>query len=329
MLIYLALYVFGIVLLLSTRTHFEQFGFLDKLKLTLGPKRQHLLPPSRAEHPLTEAEIEAQWDDPAGRPITDESLWNEHAILHRIRRLHLAFGVLVITGLVALGVGAIALRWPVYIGSGLVVLLLVATTYAPRSVIVQVLTAWMPIISLTLFAVSYWMLANDFAGTWESYHYGTYVASLALGVGAAGALLAGPVAMGSFVIGALFGASIGTGLGFFVENLTGVNQLTEKGAGWVAVAMLFLVLTIIITALALSLSGDPLPEDGWAMALLRRVTTKARWIMIVAAGYGVVFALVALYFSASGTTGAARVDSKYRSEEVPPTQLRSSVSPLS
>ena len=305
-LIYLALYVFGIVLLLSTRTHFEQFGFLAKLKLTLGPKRRHLLPPPRPEHPLTEAEIEAQWDDPAGRPITDESLWNEHAILHRIRRLHLAFGVLAITGLVALGVGAIALRWPVYIGSGLVVLLLVATTYAPRSVIVQVLTAWMPIISLTLFAVSYWVLANDFTGTWESYHYGTYVASLALGVGAAGALLAGPVAMGSFVIGALFGASIGTGLGFFVENLTGVNQLTEKGAGWVAVAMLFLVLTIIITALALSLSGDPLPEDGWAMALLRRVTTKARWIMIVAAGYGVVFALVALYFSCFRDNGCGQ-----------------------
>ncbi len=308
-LIYLVLFVFGIVLLLSTRTHFERFGFVDKLRLTMGPRRRHLLPPPRPNHPLTEAEIQRQWDDPAGSPITDESLWNEHAILHRIRRLHLSFGVLVITGLVALGVKATTLRWPVYIGSALVVLLMIGTTYFPKSTLVQMLTAWMPIISLAIFAVSYWVLANDFTGTWNGYHYGTYVTGLALGVGAAGALLAGPVAMGSFVIGALFGASIGTGLGFFVESLTGVNQLTEKGAGWVAVAMLFLVLTIIITALVLSLSGDRLPEDGWAMALLRRVTTKARWIMIVAAAYGVVFALVALYFSCfRNKCGEGRLD---------------------
>ncbi len=299
---FLLLFVIGLGMRLSTQTHFDKDNFTGgtRLRLTLSPKRVHLLPPIFWRGTDPPPPPPEQWDDPVGSPITADPLWIQHAILHRIRRIHLALGVLVITRLIAIGMEATWLGWATVIGAAGLVLLMCATTIIPRSRTVQILTAWAPLVSLAIFAAGYWLLAtgNPPTDLWTGYHQATFEITLVLGAGGLAALLSGWVGMGAFVIGTLFGASLGTGFGFLAEQLVGEHEptLTQRGAGWVAVAMFMLVIVIAITILVLSLVGaDRLPEEGKAMAMLRSITARARWVFRVAAGYGILFGAVTIW----------------------------------
>ncbi|MDP9495118.1 MAG: hypothetical protein M3P87_07750, partial [Actinomycetota bacterium] len=301
-LVFLLLFVIGLGMRLSTQTHFDKDNFTGATRflLTLSPKRVHLLPPIYWQGTDPPPPPPEQWDDPVGSPITADPLWIQHSILHRIRRIHLALGVLVITRLIAIGMEATWLAWATLIGAAGLALLMGATTIIPRSRAVQMLTAWAPAISLAMFAVAYGLLAagNPPTDLWTGYHQATFDITLLLGAGGLAALLSGWVGMGAFVIGTLFGASLSTGLGFLAEQLVGEHKptLTERGAGWVAVAMFMLVIVIGITILLLSLVGaDRLPEEGKLMAMLRNITARARWVFRVAAGYGIVFGAVTIW----------------------------------
>jgi hypothetical protein len=292
--IYLLVYVIGIVVWLSTQSHFQGFGWGRRLALTIVPARRFLLPPKFWAKPSL-AEAEGQWDDPAGSPITAPTLWVEHAILHRIRRLHLAVGVLVITALIAVGIQIDWLLWSTVGAGAVTALLVILTTTNPRSVVVQVLTAWAPPASLLSFGLALWQLiaSGAPAGPWPGYHETVFVIALMLGLASLSALFSGWVGLGAIVIAILFGASLGAGVSYIANTYIGDDQLTENGAGWVSVAMLFLIITIAVTALILSFRGDALPLDGKAMALLRRVTSSGRVLFVVAAVYGLVSGLIA------------------------------------
>ena len=298
---YPASFVGGIVMWLSTQSHFHGFGWGQRTRLTLWPKRRYLLPPlywDRADL----ADTRGQWDDPAGSRMTSPDLWAEHAIAHRIRRLHLAAGVGVVTAYVAVGIEVSWLRWLAIGIAAWVIAFTILTTSHPRSSLVQGATAWAPLLSLIGFALAYWHLATSATppSPWPGLHVTTFVVALTLGAAGLSAILAGLVSLGAIVIGTLYGASLGVGLGLIGERYAGVNQLTANGAGWVAVAMLFLLLALSLTALCLSFSGGPLPPDGKVMALLRRVTARGALLLRVAAIYGLVAGAVAFAAGCSG-----------------------------
>jgi hypothetical protein len=285
---YLLFFVVGIVVRLSTQSHFWRFGWRTRFRLALWPLRRYLLPPLFWTDPGV-ADSEGQWEDPAGSRIDDGVLWREHAILHRIRRLHLAAGVLVITALIAVGLDLLWLRWVVIVFAALVLVTMVLTTTFPRALITQFLTAWAPLVSLAGFGLAYWQLivSETVLDPWPGYHETTFAIALVLGVTGLTALLGGWVSLGAVVIGTLFGASLGAGAAYVANSYAGDDQLTENGAGWVVVAMLFLVLVIAMTALVLSFrDGGGLPGEGKVLALLRRITSRSRIIFVVAAVYG-------------------------------------------
>jgi hypothetical protein len=185
------------------------------------------------------------------------------------------------------------------------VVLMVITTTHPRSVAVQLATVWAPLASLACFALAYWQLAvsGPVADPWPGYHVATFVVALALGLAGVATVVAGWLSLGAVVIGTLFGASLGTGAAYIANGYAEVDQLTENGAGWVAVAMLFLVVTIAVTALVLSFLGDsPLPDQAKVMALLRRVTARARMIFMVSAWFGLVAGGIAFALGCVGTS---------------------------
>ena len=67
--------------------------------------------------------------------------------------------------------------------------------------------------------------------------------------------------------------SIGVGVGMILEKLVRLDVITEFGAGWVAVAMFYLVLFALGAAAVLALRGDPLPDDGrlqWSNSVTNR-----------------------------------------------------------
>ncbi len=302
--VYFLVYVVGIVMWLSTQSHFQGFGWERRLKLTVWPTRRHLLPPKFWTDPEV-AEAGEQWDDPAGDPITSRTLWDEHAILHRIRRLHLGVGVLVMSALIAVGLDLAWMRWLVAGLSTVLILLMILTTTNPRLVVVQFATAWAPLVSVACFGVAYWQLivSEPVTSPWPGYHVTTFVVALALGLAGAAATVSGWLSLGAIVIGTLFGASLGTGAAYIANSYAELDQLTENGAGWVAVAMLFLVLTIAITALILSFLGDiELPRGGKVMALLRRVTLRARTIFVVSGIFGLVAGGIAFAIGCVGTS---------------------------
>ena len=319
-LLYLGVFVVGIVMWLSTQTHFgEGFSWATRLKLTFSPTLKHLLPPRYWKDELDLKH--SQWEDPVGVSITNDAMWGEHAILHRIRRIHLALGVLAITYLVAFGLDSDWLVWATVIAAAVLFVTMWATTFHPTSAVFLRLTAWAPIASLSIFVIGYLMLAVGEVptGAWPGYHLAVFYVTLLLGVGGLAALAAGWVALGAFVIGTLFGSSLGTGLGFIAEEMVGEHEpnLTASGAGWTAVAMFLLVVAIAFTAVILGLRGGiDLPKEGRATAILRRVTLKAHWVFWVAAAYGLVFGAVALRYGCRDGCSNANLDLPIRGGKV-------------
>lgn len=70
----------------STRSHFKRISFREREALIWNPRTETMLPPSDGPPP------DRQWEDPAGTEITDDVIWGPHSILHRLRRIHFAFG---------------------------------------------------------------------------------------------------------------------------------------------------------------------------------------------------------------------------------------------
>ena len=282
-----------VVMWLSTQTHFEEnFPWPKRLRLTLSPKPTDLLPPKFWESPRVAEEL-GQWKDPAGSPITAPELWAEHAILHRIRSIHFALGLAVIGVLVGARGDLPALMWVAVGLAGVFVLLMAATTVAPENRAVQALTGIAPIVTfvLALAGISIVGFGTGPLASEPTVHEITFYIAMVLGVFSALTLVGGWVTAGAMIIAILFGSSLGTGLGLIVEGLAGTEALTDlthSGAAWSAVGMLFLVLTIAITAVLLSLLGPKPPRQGKAMAALRNTTVFAPWIFRVAAIFGII-----------------------------------------
>lgn len=303
------LFVWGLVMRLSTQSHFTRFGPGERIRLVLSPRPRHLLPRMLWSDP-DPAVVAGQWDDPAGARIADEVTWSQHAIVHRLRRIHLAAGCGAVVALFASLTETRWLRLGALVLAATVITLTVATGWFARSQVVIRVTAALPLISIAM-VVAGWValvMERPEIRLGPEIHQTTFVVSLALAALTFAATTAGLAPMGAIVVGALFGASLGVGISLLAENAVGLDRITRYGAGWVAVAMFYLVLFMLGIAAVLALRRvdrdderpDGLPEDGRALALARRVTMRSSHLLVATALFGIAVGVVAFVFGCLG-----------------------------
>jgi hypothetical protein len=289
---------------LSTQSSFKP--------LTPAERVRHLFVPTfRAMNPLLK---EPEWDDPAGFEdgLVGTRLWSVHSIVHRLRRLHLTFGMAILSVVVAratdneaLGVSAIGL-------AGLMMIVLGLTTDASAANrVVLGATAIAPLAGLVVLG---WALLTLAPGeiAFNSLNTSddlTYEIALVLGVAAglgllgevlSGGLRRGWVPMGLLAVAGLIGATLGLTGSMLVETyLTEASTTTETfdaGAAFVTVAMLGLVVTIA-SAFAVATF---LPLEGAEGSRIRRAVLRARTLLGVAGIYGAAVGVVAAIWSCGG-----------------------------
>ena len=296
----------------SAQSHFQKLNSSQQLDLVLNTDPNKMLPEG-------EGDEEAQWDDPVGATLADPITWQRHAIVHRLRRLHLAGGILVVAMTAARGSGRVLFEWSI---AGLffaVVVVLVATTFAPKATWVRVATAWAPAISI---AITGWslvvFLVSDLPapGPWPGVHVTTFQIALLMFAAGAFVLFSGLAPLGAFAIGAQLGGALGIAAAVAFEFAIGVNEVRGQGAAWTAVAMLFLIVILILLAGRLARPWDgsglgPFPDDRdegkgrRLMTMLRRVTVDARAVFKVAAVFAIVAGGVAVYFGCIGKSSCS------------------------
>jgi hypothetical protein len=290
------LFIWGLVMRLSTQSHYTRIEPGERLRLNLSPKVRHLLPRMYWRNPRA-AVIGGQWEDPSGADVTERVVWSQHAILHRLRRLHLAGGCAAVVALFAGVTDSQGLRSLAAVLAVLTVGLLVATTYVPTHRWVRVATAWGPTVSITAVGVAWLVLATGPIPdeSLSGVHSTTFAVALGLGAAGLAASTAGLVSLGVVVVGSLFGASLGVGAGLLGELVTGTSELTRNGAGWVAVAMLILVLVAVGSAAAFAWRGGELPDFSPMLGLASRVTSHGRELLSILAVFGLVAGALAFY----------------------------------
>lgn len=299
-----AILFYWLVAYVSTRSHFsEQRRRTGVTALIFEPSGKSMVTASRIPEGFSPDE------DPAGARVGDPRLWGVHAMLHRLRRLHLGMGLFTLAVVVMVMTGWVS-RF-----AGLVCLLIVAlvaaaiTTHLPQSRWTWRVTSWVPLAALTVFAASIVsLLVTDPEEWWlGSVHSFTFGIAAVLGFFVALSLFAGPLSVGALVLATFFGAVLGTSVGLIIDRVVlDTNVLISQGVGWVSVAMLALLVWLALAAVVASRIGrrkpeqgatEPLPECATIMGLIRRIVIEGR-ILFHAAG---LFGLVSLIY------GLARV----------------------
>lgn len=272
--------VFGaLVLRLSAQSHFEPMTYRRRFSLLFSPNPDAMTPKDRP----------TDWGDPAASRVGDAVVWDLHSIVHRLRRIHFATGVLVASLTLARMVGNDWLINLALLGLLLAVLVTVLTTYRPQRRLGLLITAWMPLAAELLAGLAVVrLLVADTEVDLVAIHRTSFEVAISLGFAGALCVIAGLPTVGALTFGTLFGGALGVGAGFIAEDLLRVDgTLISQGGAWVAPAALIFVLTVAITALALSFRGPP----DWATGassntLLTRITKDSRALLAFAAVFG-------------------------------------------
>jgi hypothetical protein len=291
----------------SAQSHFPPgLSFDRQIELILDPDPSTMLPDGVTD--------DAQWEDPAGATLADPVLWWPHAILHRLRRLHFAAGILVIAMTAARASGREITEWILIGLFAILVGLTVATTFAPTAKWVRYGTAWSPGISI---AASGWSLVMLWFSTlpasnhWTGVHETTFHLALVMFAASFFILFAGLASLGAFAIGAQLAGGFGLAIAFVVEQTIGVNEVTFQGAAWTSVAMLFLTVLLVFAASVLARpwnGSDLIPGNGpdglgrsrRLMTGLRRITVDARQVFRLAAIFAIAVGLGATILGCVG-----------------------------
>ncbi len=298
--------------LLSTQSTFAT--------LTLSQRLRYLFVPGvGAMNPTLKT---PDWTDPAaGAQLVGVSMWGVHSIVHRLRRLHLAFGMTVLAVVSALAVSNVVLA---NIGVGLagVVMVALAFTSGPQADnrVVLWITTMVPVVAAGLLIWSVTSLAtNDVVSTNLSVADDltfdlALVLGIAAGLGLIGELLmsrlrGGLVPMGLLAVAALVGGTYGLTGAMLVEvylSSTPTTALTfDGGAGFVTLAMLGLALVVGITFVAAMFIPDPDATES----KVRRGVLRSRLILAVAGIYGGMVGVLAAYLACVGDSpGCTQAD---------------------
>lgn len=294
--------------LLSTQSTFKELSLARRLRFLLAPTVASMHPDERA--PL-------DWTDPVeGAQVTGFEMWGLHSILHRLRRLHLSFGVAVLSlvaarvvddtaaGSAAIGVAGLAMV-TVALTSGPTAdnrLVLWGAAIAPSAALAA--AAW-SVISLATGDIEPAILtvADDV----------TFEVALLLGVAAGSALIgemaisrgrSGFVPVGLLAVAALIGGTLGLTTAMLTEITLSDQPNTantfDGGASYVTMGMLGLVVTIALTTVLLMMRRDETGDRTRVTLQIRNAVLRSRGILTVAAIYGLVVGTTAVALSCGG-----------------------------
>ncbi len=288
---------------LSTQSSFKPLSFRERMR--------HLFSPTiAAMNPLVS---EPDWSDPAGElGVVGTHLWGVHSILHRLRRLHLAFGMAMLSVVAARAFGDRGLETAALILAGLMMVTLGLTSgAAARSRLVLGITAVAPIAGL---AVLVWSIVGSSPSELPGASLQvsddlTYEIALVLGISAAlalfgeiakGGLRKGWAPLGLLAVATLMGGTLGLTGAMLVETYLSEATTTahtfDGSATFVTVGMAGLV---AVTATAFAVATF-FPRTGNDRSRLRRGVLRVRVVLIVAAVYGAVVGAAAVALSCLG-----------------------------
>jgi hypothetical protein len=297
---------------LSTQSTFRPLTFTERMR--------HLFWPTFGA--MNPAWKEPAWDDPADDvSVVGPEMWTVHSIVHRLRRIHLTFGMALLSVVVARVFASPAPELTGLALAGVMLVLVAFTTGAgATNRIVLAVTAVAPLFGLVLLA---WSLGRLTAGTltMEALSVSddlTYEVALVLGISAAAGLIGelsmskfrrGWVSLGLLTIAALVGGTFGLTGAMLVETYLTESRSTQAtfdgGAAFVTVGMLGLVVTV---ALAFAVAMV-MPRPGTEDSPLRRGILRARPILMVAALYGAAVGAVGALLSCLGPeTGCSQAN---------------------
>lgn len=287
---------------LSTQSSFKPLGF--------GERIRHLFSPTlRAMNPLMK---DPEWDDPAlFDGVAGPRMWSVHSIVHRLRRIHLTFGMAVLSLVVGRVMESPPLTVTALVVAGSTMVLL-AFTAGPTaaSKLVLAATAVSSLIGVALLAWALVLLSpGEMAAPLNVSDDLTYEIALVLGIAAGLGLLGelvtsrfrrGWVSLGLLAMAALVGGTYGLTGAMLVETYLSEATTTAKtfdtGAAFVTVGMAGLVLTLALTFAVVTL----VPGTGSEGSRMRRGVSRARTVLAVAGVYGVLVGAAAVILSCRG-----------------------------
>ncbi len=302
-----ALALLAVVLLLilvvqfSLRSHTRNLRLGGRFRLMFGPTPSAMIRPDAQE----------RWDDPAAHhSVLEDQMWAVQPMLERLTRIHLGTGLATLALDLTTWSGAVSwLPWLSVSTLVAAVATMVLVGLVPEHATARWAATLMPHAgAVAVIAAVGGIAFGDIAADGVSIHSVTL--GLALGLAAAtlwAGLTCGLRVMGALVLSIQFGAVLGIVAGLVGEGLLSLEgELIERGAGWVSVAMVFLLATLVASVLYLMVTGTtdppgaggpPVPvssvgeagwQHGWARAqfLLRRAEQRAGRLLSVAAVYG-------------------------------------------
>lgn len=293
-----------LIVKISAKSHFEELKRRDPVDLVLNTDPDSMLDLLEGE----KADDERLWADPAGATLSDPVMWRPHSIMHRLRRLHLAAGILVVALTAARAVGPAWLE-ALVIGLFLaVVLLLVATSLVPTARWLRRSTAAAPVASIV--AAGWALVILGFSDMpppdhWVGVHETTFHIAILMFIGGILTLFSGLAPLGAFAIGAQLGGAMGLAVAVVFEVAIDVSEVSSQGSAWTAVAMLYLIVVLVLVAVMLTRPWDgeglgPFPDDRdkgrsrRLMTMLRRMTVDARIVFQGAAVFAIIAGIVAV-----------------------------------
>ncbi|HEU4320999.1 MAG TPA: hypothetical protein VFS66_13080 [Acidimicrobiia bacterium] len=309
-----------LVATVSTKSHFAEVASAGISSLLFEPSGLGM---REAHEDGRDREVEAAPDteDPAGAAITDARLWTVHPILHRLRRLHLGMGLLTLAATIYVVIGTFEIWWALA-GLGVVGFIWAwITTHRPEEKWVWIVTGWTPALSWAAFLASVAAIWMTSPTEWnlDAVHAMTFGVAAILGVFVALSLFAGPLSVGALVLATFFGGVLGTTIGLLVDKALKTDVLIDHGVGWVAVAMLVMILWLGLVAAVLAFRGHPeaelgattpLPDDlrTKILVIIRRVVLEARVLFYGAAAFGLgafVYVMVTVYLHGQELVGSS------------------------
>lgn len=318
----LALLFLAILWRLSAQSLLEPMTTTDKFRLLFAIGEKGLEPPGPGE-----AERRLQIRDPApGATLSDPGMWIRQPVLDRMRRQHLAAGILVIALALELGLGGWLVLGITLVIAALVVLdtALIASSSRPADT-VRLLSGANVHLAFGLLAVSIIrVFGRDLpGGIWPHIHELILYIAILAGAASAGTLLTQILSkhgkwqhsflpLSALAIAASIGGALGVAASLFAE-LASYRFLDElnpyqvgesfaiaktgimvNGGAWTVESMFAFFMALVGFAALAAWRGDtklPPRRQGREWALLRCVTSKAAFVF---GGTGVIAAVLAL-----------------------------------
>jgi hypothetical protein len=244
--------------------------------------------------------------------VVGTQLWSVHSIIHRLRRIHLTFGMAVLSTVIGRATGNQTLTTAsLAIGGLALVLMAFSSGRVSRNGVVLWLTAFLPLLGLALLGWAWSTFSpQDIAGTDLNVSDDlTFQITLILGAAAAAGLLGelvtsglrkGWVPLGLLAVATLVGGTLGLTGAMLVESYLTESETTSEtfdaGAAFVTVGLTGMVIAMALTFVVATF----IPRKENDGSRMRRGILRARAILGVAGLYSVLAGAFAVWASCGG-----------------------------